>query len=430
MKDGYLGPVFLSIRKSNKMEQIKTAEITAPSIESIVDPQGNLIQKVKNFTDYAFRKAGLNNGDPFSLMTHLTWIKDGHLIEEGHNSQEQSLRKRNIESQIEDKLDEKTKLEHEADGALTINKPDLQTKIKEHESDIQQVKIDLANDKLITGYESIRFWMYCALTILLTAYLIFFYASSIYSSFFRNPQSLIANAGNDIAMLLDSIFDPMGIFTVSPALLFSYLGAFVFFAIGMAPHIFLNDKEDKYRNIKAISIIVFAFIADSLIAYKIDKGLHDLKVMAGIPDADWKFYLSINFYLVLLFGFVAYLIWGFMYEMLIKEKSKKNPDIKANILIKELKKQILVLKDEIVKIEEKIKELESKIQILTQQIDKLKRNLEVAMQNPDELSRNLTSFYLGWRQFLNGSSDFNEVKILCEQTYNNFISNSFTTLNK
>ena len=82
------------------------------------------------------------------------------------------------------------------------------------------------------------------------------------------------------------------------------------------------------------------------------------------------------------------------------------------------------------KIEEKIKELESKIQILTQQIDKLKRNLEVAMQNPDELSRNLTSFYLGWRQFLNGSSDFNEVKILCEQTYNNFISNSFTTLNK
>ena len=152
--------------------------------------------------------------------------------------------------------------------------------------------------------------------------------------------------------------------------------------------------------------------------------------MAGIPDADWKFYLSINFYLVLLFGFVAYLIWGFMYEMLIKEKSKKNPDIKANILIKELKKQILVLKDEIVKIEEKIKELESKIQILTQQIDKLKRNLEVAMQNPDELSRNLTSFYLGWRQFLNGSSDFNEVKILCEQTYNNFISNSFTTLNK
>ena len=159
MKDGYLRPVFLSIRKSNKMEQIKTAEITAPSIESIVDPQGNLIQKVKNFTDYAFRKAGLNNGDPFSLMTHLTWIKDGHLIEEGHNSQEQSLRKRNIESQIEDKLDEKTKLEHEADGALTINKPDLQTKIKEHESDIQQVKIDLANDKLITGYESIRFWM-------------------------------------------------------------------------------------------------------------------------------------------------------------------------------------------------------------------------------------------------------------------------------
>ena len=52
------------------------------------------------------------------------------------------------------------------------------------------------------------------------------------------------------------------------------------------------------------------------------------------------------------------------------------------------------------------------------------------MQNPDELSRNLTSFYLGWRQFLNGSSEFDEIKIDCENTYNNFLSNAFLTTTK
>lgn len=412
------------------MENIKQTESSVQTEETIVDPQGNIIRRVKNFTDYAFRKAGLNNGDPYSLLTHLNWIKDGHLIDEGFNAQEHLLRKKKIEGQLDEKVDEKTRIEFEKETALNVTKADLENKIKETESEIQQVKIDLVNNKIETGYQPIRFWSYTILTVLLTAYLIFFYASSINSAFFRNPQSLIANAGNDIAMLLDSIFDPKGIFTASSALIFTYLGAFIFFAIGMAPHSILNDHEDKYRKIKATLVMLGAFIADSALAYKIDKGLHDLKVMAGIPDMDWRFYSSINFYLVLLFGFAAYLVWGFTFEMMISEKTKKSIEIKANILIKGLKKQISELKESIVKLEEKIKLLEGQIQILKQQIDKLKRSLESAMQNPDELSRNLTSFYLGWRQFLNGSSEFDEVKVECENTYNYFISNAFLTTTK
>lgn len=412
------------------MENIKPTENTVQAEETIVDPKGNIIRRVKNFTDYAFRKAGLNNGDSYSLLTHLNWIKDGHLIDEGFNAQDHLLRKRKIEGQIDEKVEEKIKIEFETETAINVSKPDLESKIKETESEIQQVKIDLANNKIETGYQSIRFWVYTILTILLTAYLIFFYASSIYSAFFRNPQSLIANAGNDIAMLLDSIFDPKGIFTASTALIFSYLGAFIFFSIGMAPHSILNDHEDKYRKIKATLVMIGAFIADSALAYKIDKGLHDLKVMAGIPDLDWRFYSSINFYLVLLFGFAAYIVWGFTFEMMIKEKTKKSKEIKANILIKALKKQITELKENIVKMDEKIKLLEGQIEIFKQQIEKLKRSLESAMQNPDELSRNLTSFYLGWRQFLNGSSEFDEIKIECENTYNNFLSNAFLTTTK
>ena len=92
------------------MENIKPTESTVQTEETIVDPQGNIIRRVKNFTDYAFRKAGLNNGDSYSLLTHLNWIKDGHLIDEGFNAQEHLLRKKKIEGQLDEKVDEKTRM--------------------------------------------------------------------------------------------------------------------------------------------------------------------------------------------------------------------------------------------------------------------------------------------------------------------------------
>jgi membrane associated rhomboid family serine protease len=91
-------------------------------------------------------------------------------------------------------------------------------------------------------------------------------------------------------------------FHIGASSLIYVLVSFIFFSIGMAPHSILNDYEDKHRKIKATLVMIAALIADSALAYKIDKGLHDLKVMAGIPDLYWSFYTSINFYLVLLFS--------------------------------------------------------------------------------------------------------------------------------
>jgi hypothetical protein len=253
--------------------------------------------------------------------------------------------------------------------------------------------------------------------------LIFFYASSIYSAFFRNPESMIKNAGGDIAMLLDSIFDPKGIFTLSPVLLFSYLGAFIFFAIGMAPHGILNG-DGRFKKAKAGLIIFLAFIADSALAYKIDKGFHDLKVMAGIPDLDWKFYTSINFYLVLLFGFAAYLVWGFTYEMMLKEKNKKTGDVKANLIIRGLQEEISTLRSELQVLETKIIELETQIKNILSQLEQLKKDLEGRMLNPDVLSQNLTSFYMGWLQYLNGT-DLSLEKVKCDETFNDFMQAQF-----
>ena len=381
------------------------------------------IKKVK-ISEYGYSQAGLHQGDATSLTAHLGWIKEGHIVDEGFSEQENLLGKKKAENSIQEKEGEKIKLEGEKQTVDEVKIPAAKNQIEETKEEIKQVKINLAENRIKSDFQAMRYYTYLCLTILLSIYLIFFYASAINSAFFRNAQSLIANAGTDITMLLDSIFDPKGIFMPNSSLVFTYFGAFLFFAIGLMPHGILNS-ENKHKKVYAALLLTGAFLADAALAYKIDKGIHDLKLMAGVPDADWKFYNSINFYLVLLFGFCAYLVWGQMYEMVIKEKSKKNTDIKAEIIINGLKETMKEQKQDLQQLEVRVKQLEAEIAIIKQQLEKLKKDLETAMVNPDELARNLSSFYKGWRQFLMGSSEFESQRKNCEIAYNDFISHLF-----
>ena len=378
------------------------------------------VERVKSFREYAFEKAGLNRGDYLSLKTYLKWITDGHLVDDTYNENEQYLLKQQVKNKIVTKDDEKEKMEGEKRTAIEVAKPSVEKRIKELNDEIQQTKIDLAENNVQTGYQVEKHIMYAGLTVVLSFYLLFFYASAIYASFFRNAGTILKLAGDDIALYLDSIFDVKGIFTASPALIIVYLGAFLFFAIGLIPH----NIEGKNKNLFIGLAIFGAFIADSLMAYKIDLGIHDLKVMAGVADPEWQFYSSINFYMVLLFGFCAYLVWGYMFEMMLKEKNKKSGDVKAALIIKGLKEEIKTFRTELEVLETKIIELETQIKTLISQLEQLKMDLENRMLNPDALSQNLTSFYMGWRQYLNGT-DLSLEKVRCEDTFNDFIQAQF-----
>lgn len=378
------------------------------------------VERVRSFREYAFEKAGLNRGDYLSMKANLQWIKDGHLVDETYNEKEEHLLKQQVKNKIIAKDEEKEKVDGEKRTSIEVSKPSIEKKIKDLNDEIQQTKLDLEDNKIGTGYQPEKYFMYAGLTVLLSFYLLFFYASAIYASFFRNAGTILKTAGDDIALYLDSIFDVKGIFTASPVLLIVYLGAFLFFAIGLIPH----NIEGKNKNLFVGLAIFGAFIADSLMAYKIDLGIHDLKVMAGVADADWCFYSSINFYMVLLFGFCAYLVWGYMFEMMLKEKNKKTGDARAALIIKGLKEEIKTLKNELQVLEAKIIELETQIKNILSQLEQLKKDLESRMLNPDALSQNLTSFYMGWRQYLNGT-DLSLEKVKCEETFNDFMQAQF-----
>jgi hypothetical protein len=423
---GYLFVFSLLIRKTNIMELTNNETEQAVQIanETLEVQNDNLstqkVERVKSFRKYAFEKAGLNRGDFLSLKTYLKWIKDGHLVDETYNENEQHFLKEQVKNNIVSKEENRVQVDGEKRTAVEVSKPSIEKKIKDLNDEIQQTRIDLAENRVETGYQAEKYYMYAGLTIVLSFYLLFFYASAIYASFFRNAGTMLKMAGDDIALYLDSIFDVNGIFTASPALIIVYLGAFIFFAIGLIPH----NIEGKNKNVLIGLAIFGAFMADTLMAYKIDLGIHDLKVMAGIADAEWQFYTSINFYMVLLFGFCAYLVWGYMFELMLKEKNKKTGDVKAALIIKGLKEEIKTLKNELQVLEAKIIELETQIKNILSQLEQLKKDLESRMLNPDDLSQNLTSFYMGWLQYLIGT-DLSEEKVRCEETFNEFIQAQF-----
>ena len=406
-------------KNTNPTELVETpVDALQLQIENIATEK---FERVRSFKDFGFIRAGQNSGDSFSLINHLNWIKDGHIVDESFNEKEDSLLRQQAENKILEKIQEKEKTEGEKRTTTEVLIPAIESKIKDINEDIKQTKIDLAENKIITGYEPIKFFMFASLTIILSLYLLFFYASTIYAAFFRNIKSILA-AGDDLSLVLDSIFDVKGIFTLSPVLLIVYLGAFLFFAIGLIPH----NIEGKNKKISIILSVFGAFIADCLLAYKIDSVIHNLKVMAGIEDADWHFLSSINFYLVLLFGFCAYLVWGYMFELMLKEKAKKSHDIKATIIIEGLKAEINVLRTELKDLQTRIIVLETQLKEILSKLEQLKINLEKRLQNPDVLSQHLTSFYIGWKHWLNSTTEFETEKSKCNQTFNEFMSSQFT----
>lgn len=58
------------------------------------------VERVKSFNDFGFDRAGKNAGDFISLKAYLGWIKDGHIIEDGYNENEQHLLKNQLENKI------------------------------------------------------------------------------------------------------------------------------------------------------------------------------------------------------------------------------------------------------------------------------------------------------------------------------------------
>ncbi|WP_394747088.1 Asp23/Gls24 family envelope stress response protein [Spongiimicrobium salis] len=211
-----------------------------------------------------------------------------------------------------------------------------------------------------------QFYIGLLLLLPITIYLFVFYISASYSAFFKDFET---------DSLTAAIFDANAF---SKAISDGWLEAifvgtlpFVFMGLGYLIHMFHKIKGWK-AIMKLVSLLLLTFIFDLILAYLIEQKIFLFDAVVGqefsIPDA----LQSVSFWGIIFAGFIVYVIWGLVFDFVMKEhenvdkikafvRAKKEEIKNLQVKIKVLKKDIDVVKQEIVSFAGKITELQAKI---------------------------------------------------------------------
>jgi hypothetical protein len=371
-------------------------------------------------SDWGYEEAGVHRGNPETLGNFLRLIKERHSKDEALNQEEQEKRRAFIRKDIDEKECRVDGLLKDAEQVNSTLIPAKLKQVEEHEQELAELKIRIKENRISSEYEPARFWMYCILFSFLTVFLFLFYTSAINAAFFRSIKETVAGADDsNIDLLINSIFDVNIFLAWKGQVIISLFGAFLFLAYGMVPHILMHGKN-RFRLMWTTLSVLLALAIDCLIAYKIDSGIHELRLLMNIADGNWVWYKSVNFYLVLAFGFGGYMVWGLLYEAAITEKNKKNIEVRGKVLVDNLKQKIAKLNEEVEALKQRAANAQKDISRLQLEIRQMTKELERVLINPEELLRYYESFYNGWLRYVNQVPDKEQLRSECEDMFSGY----------
>ncbi len=211
-----------------------------------------------------------------------------------------------------------------------------------------------------------QFYIGLFLLLPITIYLFVFYISASYSAFFKDFETDTLSAA-----IFDA--DALGKAISDGWLEAVFVGTipFVFMGLGYLVHMFLKVKGwGGY--FKVFALFVLTFIFDVILAYLIEKKIFLFDAVLGQVFSPTDALQSVNFWGIIFAGFVVYIIWGLVFDFVMKEHENvdkikgfilsKRESIKNAIQKKgEVETQLESVQQEIASINGRIAELQSKI---------------------------------------------------------------------
>ncbi|WP_420571932.1 ABC transporter permease [Kordia sp.] len=315
---------------------------------------------------------------------------------------------------IEDQEKQQTELK-KRETAISIYEGQKQ-KIIENIDNYKYAMINVKQNPENYGIETdkrpqAQFYIGLLLLIPITIYLFVFYISASYSSFFKNFETDSLSAaifdGNAFTKALsDGWLEALFVGTIP----------FVFMGLGYLIHMFQKSKK-TISYVKLAALFVLTFVFDIILAYLIEKKIFDFERVLGETFSPSVALKSVNFWGIIFAGFVVYIIWGLVFDFVMKEH--ENVD-KIKAFIRNKKQEIR-------------NELEKKDKLLIQ-IDTIKQEITAIQGQISELQSKIDGFvfpvkeYLhyhyqykeGWFQAINveialPNSEKNELKLRCEE---------------
>lgn len=213
-----------------------------------------------------------------------------------------------------------------------------------------------------------QFYLGLIVLIPITFYLLVFYISASYSAFFKtfDPDDEVAAAIFDANALSKAIEDGWleGVFVATIP--------FAFMGLGYLIHMF--QKHKNWLSFVKIGVLfIVTFIFDAILAYQIEKKIYDFDKTLNSPPFDVGIaFTSPEFWGIIFAGFVVYIIWGLVFDFIMKEyenfdriksfiRARREDIENAQLEINKLIGKMNPIKEEISGIEGKINDLQRTI---------------------------------------------------------------------
>ena len=388
----------------------KTAE--APQDENVeikehITEEAEEVRK-RTYHEAGFRDGSRNSGSPLALSICLNAIYAKFQNEEKELVEKQQLAK---EPYINEQKTKETEIktfaisEESKKQQITL----AETNIRKVKDNIEELKFEineLARDPekyhiSASKGASTKFWIGLIILMPLSLYLFTFYISTSYSAFFKP-----FDANSTIIMnVLDSKAFSKAWQDGSLEGAFVTFIPFVFLGLGYLIHMF-GEVKSVANYIKIGILLLTTFVFDAILAYQIEEKIYELTKTFDTPAFNFHIaFEKIQFWGIIFAGFVVYLIWGVVFDFIMKEHREKDK-IKHEQLRR--KKDIQIHQDRISDIEmqkgkliEELNEIK-KLSLEAQgRVITLQRVIDAVIIPTKEYVLYASEYMQGWITFIN-----------------------------
>ena len=367
------------------METLLKEQIPAIFNGGKINGYGNTV----NYEDMGHEKSKNSFGKFIALENNLKALYEEFKQKAKNDIQRQNLIKTPFKKNIE-KLNRQNSV---LEGIIKKEKeeriPSLQNKIELLKDNLADIK---SNPQSYLSERIDKAGQYIGITILLflTLYLFIFYSSASYSGFFRNfePGVNLREAMLDPKAFINAFYDGIG------ELLFILTMPFIFLSLGYLIHKF-NEKKSISNYLKVTLILIVAVVFEGVLAYKITEGIYSVNIIMNSPEFTIiKALKEINFWVVIFAGFVTYIVWGILFDFVIK--AHRNSD-QIGTLIRINNEKINDTEDKILQIQKNIDNCHGKINKHNLEKAKYEDWMEIPLIETDDLNRIHYQFMTGWK---------------------------------
>ncbi len=386
--------------------------------EAELTTDGVTARTIENFNKLGYQAAQITQGCLERMRSDLDSIRLQLMV----NAEQ--LRSRLLyREQVEAKQAE---IEKHTNETAQIHQDIENTKgrIEEIRTELQDTKTEGAMRDEQSSFKPLVYWTSIAALTLIGLYLIVFYMSALNSALFKE---LDLNGLSEVEVLMNSIFDTTVLSTWLAQTPFLILGAFLFMGFGAVPHLLkVRENFQKMHPVtKGLTVIgsyLACFLVDGLIAYKIDQNIHETSYSLGLAESlDFNVWSSPNFYIVLALGFGAYVVWGFFYDQLIDEQSKKNPKKVLVLKARQLRDRLNELNEELRQLQSNLAKNAAVLKGLENELTRLKDSADKVSYNVRAIQRNCNEYFSGFVTYIAANAEYLDINATeAEKALNQF----------